>query len=200
MDGGVRQGLNGEQRVLVEAWRGAYQAEHAKYRGECLRTGVKGYKELSLFTFVGFAGGLGLGAVLDALGFSASAAGEWLVRTISGEGEDISEGLWVLRSRMRRKKAEAQERAGEEEQAEEELEEEGLVWFEEEAAEAYGAGKVAGMVFPWAVDAVSAWRGWTCAGPKAATWLIFTRWRTSFSRRSTVFATTSAGPARCGAG
>ena len=69
LEEGVRQGLNEAQRQMFEEWRGAYQAELKKYRAECLRTGVKGYKEISLFTFVGFAGGLGLGAVLDALGF-----------------------------------------------------------------------------------------------------------------------------------
>ena len=149
---GVKKGLNGEQRVLVEEWRHAYQIELEKYRAECRRTGVKGYKELSLFTFVGFAGGLGLGAFLDALGFSGSAVAEWAVRTLSGEGEDLAEGAWVLRSRLRRQKRTGKEVSEEEE---EEQEEKSLVWFEEEAAEAYGMGKVIGMVFPWIVDAVS---------------------------------------------
>ena len=89
---GAKRGLQSQQRQLVEEWRRAYQAEFQKYRAECLRTGVKGYKELSLFTLVGFAGGLGLGARLDALGFSGSAIGEWAVRTLSGEGEDLGEG------------------------------------------------------------------------------------------------------------
>lgn len=162
--GGVKQGLNEEQRTLVEEWRHVYHVELEKYRAECRGTGVKGYKELSLFTFVGFAGGLGLGALLDSLGFSASAVGEWAVRTLSGEGEDLAEGTWVLRSRLRRR-----ERAESEEgEREEELEEEGLVWFEEEAAEAYGAGKVVGMAFPWAVDAASRLAGVDVRAPEGS--------------------------------
>lgn len=162
--GGVKQGLNEEQRTLVEEWRHAYRVELEKYRAECRRTGVKGYKELSLFTFVGFAGGLGLGAVLDGLGFSASAIGEWAVRTLSGEGEDLAEGAWVLRSRLRRRGSKEQER----EEEDEKLEEEGLVWFEEEAAEAYGTGKVVGMAFPWAVDAVSRLAGVDVRAPEGS--------------------------------
>lgn len=164
LEGGVKHGLDGEQAALVEEWRRVYQVELEKYRTECKRTGVKGYKELSLFTFVGFAGGLGLGALLDTLGFSTSAIGEWAVRTLSGEGEDLAEGAWVLRSRLRRR-----ERAESEEgKAEDELEEEGLVWFEEEAAEAYGTGKVAGMAFPWAVDAVSRLAGVDVRAPEGS--------------------------------
>jgi hypothetical protein len=164
LDGGVKQGLEGERAALVEEWRQAYRAELERYRAECRRTGVKGYKELSLFTFVGFVGGLGLGAVLDALGFSTSAIGEWAVRTLSGEGEDLAEGAWVLRSKLRRRER-TQAEAGE---AENELEEEGLVWFEEEAAEAYGTGKVVGMAFPWAVDAVSRLAGIDVRAPEGS--------------------------------
>lgn len=162
---GVKQGLDGEQRSLVEEWRRAYQVELEKYRAECRRTGVKGYKELSLFTFVGFVGGLGLGAVLDALGFSASAIGEWAVRTLSGEGEDLAEGAWVLRSRLRRRQSKEQEEPGAEG---EESEAEGLVWFEEEAAQAYGTGKVVGMAFPWVVDAASRLAGVDVRAPEGS--------------------------------
>ena len=165
LTGGVKQGLNAEQKAFVEAWRQAYQGELEKYRAECRRTGVKGYKELSLFTFVGFAGGLGLGALLDALGFSGSAVAEWAVRTLSGEGEDLAEGAWVLRSRLRRQKR-AENEAGEEEG--EETEEKSLVWVEEEAAEAYGTGKVVGMVFPWIVDAVSRLAGVDVRSPEGS--------------------------------
>ena len=95
---GVRRGrLTPKQQRHFETWLEAYRVEFEAYRAACLRTGVKGYKEISLFTFVGFAGGLGLGALLDAFGASTSAIGEWAVRTISGEGEDIAEGAWVLR-------------------------------------------------------------------------------------------------------
>lgn len=173
LEQGVRQGLPEGQRQIIEAWRRAYRVELDKYHATCRRTGVKGYKEISLFTFVGFLGGLGLGALLDALGFSTSAIGEWLVRTISGEGEDLSEGAWVLRSRLRRRRdaapQETREEPGEED---EDLYEEGVVWFEEgdehEAAEAYGAGKVAGMAFPWVMDAASRLAGVDVRAPEGS--------------------------------
>lgn len=165
LDHGVKQGLDGERAALVEEWRRAYREELERYRCECKRTGVKGYKELSLFTFVGFASGLGLGAVLDTLGFSVSAIGEWAVRVLSGEGEDLAEGAWVLRSKLRRR-ANRREEASEEKG--EALEEEGLVWFEEEAAEAYGTGKVVGMAFPWAVDALSRLAGVDVRAPEGS--------------------------------
>lgn len=154
-DRGLRQGLAGEQARLVEAWRQDYLAEQARYRQICRQTGVKGYKELSLFTFVGFLGGLGLGAVLDALGFSTSALGEWAVRTLSGEGEDLAEGVWVVRSRLQRDRA-AEEKEGEEETS------------RSEAAEAYGTGKVLGMAFPWAVDAFSRFAGVDVRAPEGS--------------------------------
>jgi|GEM_PF-258619 hypothetical protein len=156
--GGLRQGLAAEQARLVEAWRQDYLAEQARYRQVCRQTGVKGYKELSLFTFAGFLGGLGLGAVLDALGFSTSAIGEWAVRTLSGEGEDLAEGTWVLRSRLRR--GQATEAEAEEDEDEEPT--------GSEAAEAYGTGKVLGMAFPWAVDAVSRLAGVDVRAPEGS--------------------------------
>ncbi len=177
LERGVREGLPEEHRHVFEEWRRTYQAELGRYHAECRRTGVKGYKEISLFTFVGFLGGLGLGALLDALGFSTSAVGEWLVRAISGEGEDLSEGAWVLRNRLRRRRrAEAaephEESSGEPDEDDEDLYEEGVVWFEEEdeneAAEAYGTGKVAGMAFPWAVDAVSRLAGVDVRAPEGS--------------------------------
>jgi len=169
---GVKRGLEGKQKQLVEDWWRDYRAEFQEYRAQCLRTGVKGYKELSLFTLVGFAGGLGLGALLDALGFSASAIGEWAVRTLSGEGEDLGEGAWLLRRRLRRKNAQARGEAREEEEEKDPLREEGLTWFEEGeeggAAEAYGAGKIVGMALPWAVDAVSRLAGVDVRAPEGS--------------------------------
>jgi hypothetical protein len=85
------------------------------------------YGELLKFTLAGFAGGLALGAVLDWLGFQRSGIGQWAVRTLSGEGESIFEGIYALRQRLRGA-------AG-------------------SMAEAYGWGKVVGMTFPWLVDA-----------------------------------------------
>lgn len=87
------------------------------------------YGELLKFTLAGFAAGLVFAAVLDWLGFQRNAWGQWMTRTLSGEGESILEGIYALRRRLR-----------------------GSVGS---MAEAYGWGKVAGMVFPWIVDAGS---------------------------------------------
>ena len=87
------------------------------------------FGELIRFTLTGFVGGLALGAALDYFGFSRSAIGQWLVRTISGEGESLLEGLFALRKRIAGAAA--------------------------TMAEAYGWGKLLGMAFPWVVDAVS---------------------------------------------
>lgn len=151
LENGLKGETSSELATFLNGWRRAYKAEFEKYRGKAKKTGVKGYKELSLFTFVGFLGGLGLGAFLDRLGFATSAVGEWAVRTLSGEGEDISEGIWVVKSRWGKKR-----KVEEKEELEESDEEgEGLIWFESEAAEAYGLGKVVGMSVPWIVDALS---------------------------------------------
>jgi hypothetical protein len=87
------------------------------------------FGELAKFTVAGFAGGLSLGILLDALGFQLSPLGQWLVRTLSGEGESIFEGIYALRQRFRR--------AG------------------TTMAEAYGWGKLLGMMAPWVVDWIS---------------------------------------------
>ena len=84
------------------------------------------FGELLKFTAGGFLGGFLLGALLDYLGFQRSAIGHWIVRTLSGEGESIFEGIFALRQRVRR--------AG------------------ETMAEAYGWGKLFGMAVPWIID------------------------------------------------
>jgi hypothetical protein len=84
------------------------------------------FGELLKFTAGGFLGGFLLGALLDYLGFQRSAIGQWIVRTLSGEGESIFEGIFALRQRVRR--------AG------------------ETMAEAYGWGKLFGMAVPWIID------------------------------------------------
>ncbi|MHB0856392.1 MAG: hypothetical protein ACYC5M_02350 [Anaerolineae bacterium] len=84
------------------------------------------FGELIKYTAGGFLGGLGVGALLDALGFQASALGQTLVRTLSGEGESILEGVFALRRRQRHAQA--------------------------SMAEAYGWGKLLGMALPWLVD------------------------------------------------
>jgi hypothetical protein len=58
-----------------------------------------------------------------------SGIGQWLVRTLSGEGESILEGIFALKKRF----------AG----------------AFGSMAQAYGWGKLLGMAFPWVVDAAS---------------------------------------------
>lgn len=87
------------------------------------------FGELLKFTLSGFIGGLVVAVILDRLGFSRSGWGQWLVRTLSGEGESLLEGVYALRSRV----------AGR----------------AESLAEAYGWGKLFGMILPWVVDGAS---------------------------------------------
>ena len=87
------------------------------------------FGELLKYTAAGYAGGLLVGLMLDQLGFQRSAIGQWLVRTLSGEGESIFEGVYAIRARLAG-------RVG-------------------SMAEAYGWGKLLGMIFPWLVDAGS---------------------------------------------
>jgi hypothetical protein len=67
-----------------------------------------------------------VGAVLDWLGFQRSPIGQWLVRTLSGEGESIFEGLFALKRR--------------------------ITGAASSMAEAYGWGKLLGMIAPWIID------------------------------------------------
>lgn len=60
----------------------------------------EGFGELVYYTIPGYLGGLGLGALLDALGFSESLLGGIVVRTLSGEGESIFEGVYAVRDRL----------------------------------------------------------------------------------------------------
>jgi len=84
------------------------------------------FGELLKFTASGFAGGLILAGLLDSFGLQRSSVGQWIVRTLSGEGESILEGLYSLRQRMR-----------------------GNIGS---MAEAYGWGKFFGMMLPWVID------------------------------------------------
>jgi hypothetical protein len=88
--------------------------------------GKEEFGELVKFTGAGFAGGLLLGALLDYLGFQRNPIGQWIVRTLSGEGESIFEGIYVILRRFRGS-------AG-------------------SMAEAYGWGKFLGMTVPWIID------------------------------------------------
>lgn len=91
------------------------------------------FGELLKYTGAGYAGGLLAGFTLDSLGFQQSPLGQWLVRTLSGEGESIFEGIYALRRRLHGS-------AG-------------------SVAEAYGWGKMGGMVIPWIIDWVSRFMG-----------------------------------------
>ncbi len=86
----------------------------------------EGFGELLRFTAAGFAGGLILGAVLDSYGFQRSGVGQWLVRTLSGEGESIFEGAYSIRQRFR--------------------------GAESSMSEAYGWGKFLFIPLPWFID------------------------------------------------
>jgi hypothetical protein len=85
-----------------------------------------GFSELIRYTIPGYFIGLGLGFVLDILGYQTSPIGQWIVRTITGEGESILEGVFSFRQRILGRAA-------------------GM-------AEAYGWGKLIGMTFPWWID------------------------------------------------
>jgi hypothetical protein len=84
------------------------------------------FGELLKFTLAGFGASLILGWVLDLLGVRKNPFGEWAVRTLAGEGESILEGVFAIRKR--------------------------LSGSAHSLAQAYGWGKLAGMVFPWVVD------------------------------------------------
>lgn len=84
------------------------------------------FGRLLRYTIGGYVGGLSLGALLDFLGYQRNPVGEWAVRTLSGEGESIFEGVYTLRQR--------------------------LSGVAGSMAEAYGWGKFLGMTFPWFID------------------------------------------------
>jgi len=92
-------------------------------------TEKEGFGELFRFTAVGFAGGLILGVVLDSFGFQRNAVGQWLVRTLSGEGESIFEGAYSIRQRLHNAKS--------------------------SMSEAYGWGKFLFIPLPWFIDLAS---------------------------------------------
>jgi hypothetical protein len=89
----------------------------------------EGFGELLRYTAAGFGGGLLLAGALDHLGLQRSGLGQWAVRTLSGEGESLLEGLYALRKR--------------------------LAAASGSMAEAYGWGKLLGMAAPWAIDGIS---------------------------------------------
>lgn len=84
------------------------------------------FGELVRFTLAGWLGGLGIGILFDRIGLQRSSVGQWLVRTLAGEGESLLEGLYAVRQRLRRRS--------------------------KTLAEAYGWGKLAGVAVPWLID------------------------------------------------
>jgi hypothetical protein len=93
------------------------------------REAVEEFGELIRYTGAGFVGGLAIATILDWLGFQASAWGQWLVRTIGGEGESVLEGAFSIRK-----------------------------WFARadlSLAQAYGWGKLGGLAVPWIIDGAS---------------------------------------------
>ncbi len=84
------------------------------------------FSELIKYTIPGYIIGLIVGIVLDTHGYQRSAIGQWLVRTLAGEGESIFEGIYSIRQRFKN--------AG------------GTM------AEAYGWGKLFGIAIPWIID------------------------------------------------
>jgi len=84
------------------------------------------FRQLLSYTIPGYASGILLAAALDHFGLQRSGIGQWLVRTLSGEGESLFEGAFAVRQRMRRASV--------------------------SMAEAYGWGKLVGMAAPWLID------------------------------------------------
>lgn len=101
----------------------------------------EGFSELIKYTGGGYAVGLLAGAVLDSLGLQTSGFGQWVVRTLSGEGESIFEGVFAIRKR--------------------------ISGSSRSLAEAYGWGKLLGMAFPWAIDLGSRLLGINVYGAEA---------------------------------
>jgi len=97
--------------------------------GTCSCSENEGFSELLKFTLPGYAGGIIVGALFDYFGLQLSAIGQMIVRTISGEGESILEGIYSAGKRLSKS-------AG-------------------SLAEAYGWGKLLGMMFPWLIDGIS---------------------------------------------
>lgn len=84
------------------------------------------FGELLKYTALGYTAGLLLGALLDFMGLQRSPIGQWIVRTLAGEGESVFEGIYALCQRLRHST--------------------------KSMAEAYGFGKFLGMSAPWFID------------------------------------------------
>jgi hypothetical protein len=97
--------------------------------GDSPRDETGEFRQLLGYTAAGYVSGIALALVFDRFGLQRSAVGQWLVRTLSGEGESLFEGVFAVRQRLRR--------------------------ASDSMAEAYGWGKLVGMAAPWLIDWVS---------------------------------------------
>ena len=88
--------------------------------------GGEEFSELIKYTLPGYIIGLLAGIFLDFQGYQRSPVGQWLVRTLAGEGESIFEGIYSVKQRLRK--------------------------AEGTMAEAYGWGKLFGLTIPWFID------------------------------------------------
>ncbi|BBM71632.1 hypothetical protein [Rhodothermus marinus] len=84
------------------------------------------FDELLRYTVPGYVLSLVVGWFFDVQGMERSAVGQWIVRTLAGEGESIFEGLFALKKRLQQQAF--------------------------SMAQAYGWGKAIGMVVPWIID------------------------------------------------
>lgn len=100
-------------------------SENEFFEEESLEEGEE-FSELIKYTIPGYILGLLAGVFLDFHGYQRSPVGQWLVRTLAGEGESIFEGIFSIRQRLRK--------------------------AEGSMAEAYGWGKFFGLAFPWIID------------------------------------------------
>ncbi len=91
------------------------------------------FGELLKFTLIGYIIGIILAILLDNFEIKQNPVGEWAVRTITGEGESIFEGLYALKHRLHKKSM--------------------------SMAEAYGWGKLIGMLIPGFIDFASRFFG-----------------------------------------
>jgi len=117
------------ERIMAEDMRDNMPDDTAKEEPEKEEPEEEGFGELIKFTAAGFAGGLILGVLLDSYGFQRSAIGQWLIRTLSGEGESLFEGAYSIRQRLHS--------------------------AESSMAEAYGWGKFLFIPLPWLIDLAS---------------------------------------------
>ena len=101
----------------------------SKHEAQGEREEGEEFGELLRYTLAGYLGGLLAGGFLDHLSLQRSAIGQWLVRTLAGEGESVFEGLFAVRRRVAGRAT--------------------------TMAEAYGWGKLIGMAAPWMIDAGS---------------------------------------------